>query len=507
MLILSIVAGDAAPPVVRPDGDLVVLHGDLAPGDAKRYRVLPFGLAAGVQRLEVAYTWEPGHDTVLDLAIWDSRGYRSPDGFRGWSGSRQGLLHDGHDPVWIEADAADRCFRAGPLDPGTWWVELGAGAIAGGGATYRVELRGHARPSGRPSRDPRAGAPDPVDALHVARAGPGWYHADLHQHGRHSHPRAPGWEELVAYSRRAGLDVVPFLEYVVTRHWDELGAVQRAHPDLLVYPAREVITYYGHLVLLGETPGLVEYRHGFEDVVIGDVQRGALAHGALVQIAHPTIYPEDEWGSFCRGCYFALGDDIDWSGVHLLEVVTGSSYFEPHGLENPFVDSALDLWYERLRGGWKITAVAGSDDKLGPGYGSAATTIGAARLARDAVRDALVTGCAYVRARGVDRSPELSLTAVGPGGVTASFGGTVDSAGPGAAAVELRVEVRGARGQQVHLLADGAVHDRRTVGRDDVELAWAIGRNPGSGPLGTVWTVEVRDTHGLTALANPVFVR
>ena len=31
-------------------------------------------------------------------------------------------------------------------------------------------------------------------------------------------------------------------EYVTGRHWDTLGAVQRANPDLVIWPGREVIT-------------------------------------------------------------------------------------------------------------------------------------------------------------------------------------------------------------------------------------------------------------------------
>jgi hypothetical protein len=486
-----------AGPVVRPDGEIVVLEGTVSARDAKRYVVLPFVVADGIARLEVAYTWEPGHDTVLDLGLWDERGYRAADGFRGWSGSRQGLIHDGHDPVWVEAHAADRCFTPGPIRGGTWYVELGVGAVAAGGATYRVELRGTPSPGG----PPRAPAPDRVDRDHVARAGPGWFHADLHQHGHHSYPRAPGWEELVEHSRRAGLDVLPFVEYVVTRHWDELGAVQRAHPDLLVYPGREVITYYGHVIVLGETPGWVEYRHGLEDVTIAAMQQAALAHGAIVGIAHPTLYPEDEWGSFCRGCYFQLGDDIDWAGVHLFEVVTGSSYFERHGLENPFVDTALARWYECLNAGHRLTAVAGSDDKLGRDYGSAATTIGASALSRAAVRDALLAGHAYVRARGVARSPELELVATAAG-LQATFGGTLE-----AAAAEVIVGVHGARGQRLRLVVDGDVVDDVAVADDDVERTWTVERRPASGPLGTFVVVETRDEHGLTALGNPVYLR
>jgi hypothetical protein len=493
----------SAIPFVRPDGETVAVAGDIAVREAKSYRLVPFEVTTGVARLEVAYSWEPVPGTVLDLAIWDERGYRDAAGFRGWSGSRQGIVHEGHRPIFIEQHAADRAFRPGAIGAGRWHVELGAGAVAAGGASFRVEVTGFgARHGGGAGRQVGAPPADRVDPEHVARAGPGWYHADLHQHGHHSHPGAPGWHDLVGHSRAAGLDVLPFIEYVVERHWDELGAVQRANPDLLVYPGREVITYFGHVVVLGETPGFVEYRHGFEGVRLGEVQRAAVDHGALFSVAHPTIYPEDEWGSYCRGCYFSLGDEIDWGAVDLLEVVTGSSYFERADLENPFVDPAIDLWHERMRAGHRITAVAGSDDKLGVAYGSAATTIAAHQLSRRAVRAALVEGGAYVRARGVARSPELELTVTAADGRAGTFGTSL-----GATHAELEVTVRGGRGQRLVLLADGVPVDEHAVERDDVTHRRRIDAQGGSGPLGTFFGVEVRDGHGVTALANPVFLR
>ena len=85
----------------------------------------------------------------------------------------------------------------------------------GGSSWGRVKSVPTARPTPSPwppGRRPAvalAAPADPVDAGHVARAEPGWYHADLHQHGRHSHPRAPEWDEFVARSRAAGLTCSP----------------------------------------------------------------------------------------------------------------------------------------------------------------------------------------------------------------------------------------------------------------------------------------------------------
>jgi hypothetical protein len=484
------------PAPLLADGPPTVVAGRFEAADAHTYRVHPVSVPAGVHRLEVAYSWSPEHDTVLDLGLWDSRGYRSAAGFRGWSGSRQGRLHQGESPVWVADADADRCYTPGPIEPGTWWVELGAGALAEHGCDYRIEVAARTAGAGLPP------APDPVDSAHIARAAPGWYHGDFHQHGHHSNPRGPTWEEAVDFSRAAGLEILPLLEYVVGRHWDELGAVQRAHPDLLLWPSREVITYFGHAVILGETPGALEYRHGFEDVSIGAIQRVARDAGALFQVAHPTIYPPELFGAYCRGCYFSLGAEIDWDGVDTMEVVTGPVWVEPGGIENPFVDTAIDFWHDRLRAGHRITAISGSDDKLGPDYGSSATAVRVDRLDRASVLAALRSGHAYVRARGVHGSPELDLRAGAPDGTAGTFGDTLP-----AARADVEVTVRGGAGQELRVLRDGEVVDVVAVRGDDIVHRFEAAATAGSGPLGTFWGVETRGEQGLTALANPVFLR
>ncbi len=480
------------PTPVPLDGEPAVLRGRFAPEEHKTYRVLPVAVPPGTARLEVGYRWWPGPETVLDLGVWDTAGYRDAAGFRGWSGSRAARAHHGEAPVWIEAGAAERCYRAGPIEPGVWWVELGAGDVAPDGSDYEVTVAAHSVATGG-----QAPPPDPVDPGHVARAEPGWYHADLHQHGRHSHPRAPAWDDLVALSRTAGLEILPVVDYVTPWHWDELGPVQRANPDLLVLPGREVITYFGHAVVLGETPGLLEYRHGFEDVDLGAIQRAAVAAGALFQVAHPTTYPEAVFGNHCRGCEFTLDDSIDWDLVTGIEVVTGPCVLgEPPDFPNPFVATALVRWRALLADGHRITAVSGSDDKLGDDYGSSATALWCRELSRAGVTEALRAGHAYVRTRGVHHSPALEVRAG-----EAMLGDTVT--GP----TELEVTVEGGQGQELVLLADGEVVATEELTREHVTWRTGIAARPGSGPLGTAWEVQTWDAHAPTTIANPVFVR
>lgn len=505
--------------VCAPEGDTLVFTGAVARSDAKQYLIQPFAVAPGTTRVELGYGWEesaglpatPLTGTTIDLGLYDQRGVR--DGFRGWSGSRQGRLDQGQPPVFVQADAAERGYMPGAIAAGVWFAELGVAAVSPQGAEWRLEVRCSDEATGT------AEAPDPVDARHVARAQPGWYHGDLHMHAYHSQPNGPEWADFIAQSRSAGLDFVMVTEYVTGQHWKTLGAVARAHPDLLIVPGREIITYYGHANTHGETPGLYEYRQGFENISLGDIQKEARAMGALFQISHPTFFPPPLFENLCRGCYFALGDEIDWDAVDTIEVLTGPVITQaedagvplplPIGIENPFLQSAIDLWADKLLAGHRITAVSGSDSKgMEPaearkrvGYGSSATAVQLEQLSRPALFDALRAGRAYIRTRGVDDSPELRMTATA-GSHVATFGETLP-----AATATLRTEVRGAVGQQLIYYANRRRMRTVAVTSDPFVHEIAISDLPDAGPLGTFWRVETADLRSRTAIGNPVFLK
>lgn len=264
LLVAAVGPVGAAPadvPACVPGGDTIILEGLVAPEEAKTYRYLPFEVAAGTTRVEVAYDWgdqdpvlaqEPQNQTVVDLGLWDADGLSGADAFRGWGGSRQGVISRDLPPVWVQADSADRGFTPGPVEPGTWHVELGFGNVNRGGGTWRVEVT---------CLDPAVGDPpqfEPVDADHVADPEPGWFHGDFHMHGYHSQPDGPSNAEVLANAREAGIDIVVLSDYVTTVHHGQWGPAAEANPDLLVIPSREVITYFGHANVLGETPDVVD---------------------------------------------------------------------------------------------------------------------------------------------------------------------------------------------------------------------------------------------------------
>lgn len=499
--------------------------GSVTATDAKTYRVEPFVVGAGTGRVEVAYGWTeksalpstPLTATTLDLGLWDERGYRSAQGFRGWSGSRQGRIDLDQPPVFVEAGNAERGYVPGPIRPGTWHADLGIAAVGPQGADWmlRVECKsaGGSLPAG-----------DPVDRNHVARRQAGWYHGDFHMHGYHSNANAPDDAGFIEQARAAQLDFLMVTEYVTGRHWQTLGAMQRAHPDLLIWPGREIITYFGHVNTHGETPSVLEYRHGFEDVKLAEVQKLAKRDGALFQVNHPTIFPGALFENFCRGCAFELEDEIDWSAVDTLEILTGPLITQlsdlglplplPLGIENPFMTTAITLWERKLREGFRITAVSGSDskgvdapeDRPRKGYGSSVTAVHATELSRAALTQAIRAGRAYVRTRGVTGSPALEFEASTATGQQGMFGDTLRVAAD--ETVRLRSVVTGGAGQLLSYYRDGRLQRSVPVLSDPFVHELEVSRAPASeGPLGTFWRIETRDLQARTAIGNPIFLK
>jgi hypothetical protein len=496
-----------APPACAPGGPPVTGSVELEPADAKDYQVRPFAVADGTTTLHVTYDWgsnspeTPLTATVVDLGLWDEDGYRSADGFRGWGGSR-------HPEVTIAADQATRNFEAAPVDAGTWWLEFGIGAVAPGGGWYEYTVECTAAVVGAPPPY------DPVDPDHVARDEPGWYHGDFHMHGYHSNPSAPEYDEFVSFARAQGLDFFPLTEYVTDVHWGQLGPYQRANPDVLFWPGREIITYDGHVLQFGATPDAIEYRHGFEDVTINRIVADAKEGGALLGVGHPTTFEQPGFESFCRGCAWQLEDVIGWRRFDTIEVAQGPQVIRPDpgapGTENPFTSTAIDLWHDVLNDGVFLTGVGASDDKLsgqgsGPTYtphGIPATAVYAEALSVAALKEAVTAGHVYVRTRGVEDSPALELDVRASDGTTGMMGDTFT-----ADAVAVRLHVTGAANQALRVFRDGDLVDVRPIAGDDFVHEFTATRDPDSpSPLGTWYRFETFDAEGRTTIVNPFFL-
>jgi len=497
----------------------LILEYDYTPDQSKSYAYLPFRVPSGTQRIELEYGWTdrstlpstPLTGTTVDLGLWDQRGLR--EGFRGWGGSRQGRRDGDTGPVFIEASSADRGFEPGAILPGTWHVELGLAATSTDGADVHVDLRCLQTAAGS-IRSPGA----LLDPDYVARNEPGWFAADLHMHGYHSNPSAPNYPQVAEQARAAGLDILMLTDYVTARHHRELLGTQLANPDLLLWPGREVITYFGHANLHGEVPGVPEYRHGYDNISMGMIQAQAKAAGALFQVNHPTTFPPPVFSNLCRGCAFELDDAIDFAAVDLIEVVSGPPLVRgddvglpiPGEIENPFITTAIQYWLDKLQAGYKITAVSGSDskgvdapaDRQRKGYGNSATMIYAEKLSRDAVAASLLAGKAYIRVRGTYDSPTAELVATSSSGEVGTFGSSFR-----AEAVTLQLRLKGAEGQLLTFFNGALPLLSVPITTADAEFTQELGRNAlTEGPLGTVWRFELRDDKSRTLISNPVFL-
>lgn len=278
----------------------------------------------------------------------------------------------------------------------------------------------------------------------------------------------------------------------------------------MIWPGREVITYFGHAIVFGETPSVADWRHGAPGVTLRGIQSASVADGALFGVAHPTIFPTPLFAGFRRGCEFTLGDQVDWDAVSTMEVVTGPVFVSSAGvglpelgaeIQNPFILTALELWQRLLRNGYKITAVAGSDDKLGDEYGTVVTSVYADQLSRPALQRALGAGHAYVRTRGAVDSPMVELTGTTADGQHAIVGDTLY-----ANRATMTVRVRGAEGQLLRITRDGLLVGVVPVVGDDLTHSFPADRSPTGGPLGSFWRVDTADLRSLTTIGNPIFL-
>lgn len=506
------VAAEAPVASCTPGGGSLRLAGTADGAEEGTYRLLPFTVTPGTTRIELHYDYgdlpgsNPGGDSVVDIGLWDDDGVEGPDAFRGWGGSHHGVKHKQRPPIWIQADGAHPGFGGGAITPGTWHVEVGFGNVAAEGAWYAVDVTCLDPPTGQ------APPPDPVDPLHVASSEPGWFHGDFHMHALHSSPDGPGHAQVVEHAQQVGLDFLPITEYVTTWHHETWGTVAAANPGVIVWPGREVITYTGHAIILGETPSSVEYRSGWRQITMAEIQRAALADGALFGIAHPTIFPEPI-GDLCRGCHADYLGDIDLDAVTTIEVLTGPVSYDASylggpavgpAIEFPFMQTAIDLWESMLLAGHRVTAVSGSDAKQVDGHGVNATAVHANELSRPALIEALRHQRAYVKTRGVADSPVLDLTAT-DGTETVMIGGTLV-----AEVATLSITLEGAVGQVIDVIRNGLSITAVPVLTDPFTVEIPMIRGPDEGPLGTFYRVDVRDLVDLTPIrtivSNPIWI-
>jgi len=464
----------------------LVLRGALTGADHQTYRSVPFEVPDGVERITVEFDYNGRQErSVIDL------GLLGPDGrLRGWSGGNKRAFT-------VSGVDATPSYQPTPTTPGTWALLLGI-----------PNMRQHARAEYTAqvyfSRSLNV-ADEPGLLRPVLRKGAGWYRGDLHTHTGHSDGSCPTTSgaapvpcplymtAVTAQDRK--LDFVAITEHNYVGHANAMREMQPRFDNLLLMPAREITTFYGHANLFG-TLAPLDFRiapgaHADANSLLA----AAAKLNGLLSINHP-VRPS---GEQCMGCGWEQATDM--RQVQAIEVVNG-----------PDADtewSGIPFWHAQLQRGLRITAIGGSDNHRPheargmPGaLGEPTTVVHAQELSQLAVLEAIRAGRVFIDLKNVP-GRVLELTAAASG-QRAMMGDALVVKKGDAARFSLRVAK--AKGARIEVLLDGersALLGQREVDADEVvrKFSW-----PSDGKRHWL-RVDVRDAAGkLILLGNPIYL-
>ena len=421
-----------------------VLRGDLTRAAFEHYTEVPFVLPAGVKRLTIRFKYAKDQHSVIDL------GLRDPQRFRGWSGGTR-------DRMTLSTEDATPGYLIGPLPAGRWNLILGAPNI-------RVSV--HAHYEAEVFIERVATATEFADAPIIAK--PGWYRGDLHMHSGDSDGKCraqsgavvpcPVYRTVEAASVR-GLDFVGLSDHNTTAHFNELRELQGAFDRMLLVPAREITTFWGHSNVFGPTDFL-DFR------MIGPVRGQArtwvdAVHraGGIVSVNHAGV-PS---GETCMGCGWRV-DDLGSGAIDTVEVVNGGTTRATGSAEGPMQGSVY--WATLLNAGQHVTGIGGSDShdanrpaKEAGAIGSPTTVVYMPELSVAGFIAGIHSGRVFIDVEGTrDRFVDVTATA---GDRHASMGETlrVRSGAP----VRLTVDLKGVSSGAVELVVDGKVEPKLGV--------------------------------------------
>lgn len=269
-------------------------------GGEKSFIEIPFEAGPETERIEVSYHFPfGGGGSVIDLGM-AHRGR-----MRGWTGSERGH-------ITIEADAATPGYDAGEL-AGRWDVVLGIVKL---GENCKVEV-----------------------TVRVVAKQPRWFVGELHSHTEHSDGGVTVLD-AIHRARASRLDFVALTDHnTISQNF-----IRPDDPSILVMPAMELTSYYGHTNFLG-VPRPVEDWRCTSPLDVADRMAEARANGATIVINHP--FQRSAGGKWQSGFEVAFDAIEIWNGNW-----------------SPMNEEALAFWQERLVAGHRTPATGGSDFHL-----------------------------------------------------------------------------------------------------------------------------------------------
>ena len=472
----------------KPD---LTLTGKLEGKDNQTYKLVPFDVPAGVDRITVdfAYTGKE-QKTTIDLGLLGPGGFKN-NAFRGWSGG-------GKSRFTVSPTDATPSYLPGPITPGRWNLLLGI---------PNIRDNTHAEYTAKVYFSRNGKIPDVLDT--PLRAEPGWYRGDLHMHGAHSDGscttqsgkgKVPCPLFLTAQAAvDRGLDFIALSDHNTVSQANVMRELQPYFDHLLLLPSRELTTFTGHANLLGTWVPL-DFRVGSADVPDWNTLLSSAAKlGGFLSLNHPIRLS----GELCMGCGWTAKPEVDMHLVNGIEVVNTN--------DADTAISGVPFWEAQLDKGFRLTAVGGSDNHNAKqwneshgsvGVGTPSTVVHAANLSQSALLDGLRAGHAYVDVFG-SKDRHLEFTANG-NGFDAEMGDEVTIAQNGKA--DFSVKVAHVDGGSVEVVIDGKVAS--VIDQSKITAAAQTFSFPWTSDGQRHWLrANVRGVDGkLVLIGNPIYV-
>lgn len=273
---------------------------DSFPEGEKSFVEVPFEVGPDIERIEVSYHFPfGGGGSVIDLGVAQN------GRMRGWTGSERGH-------ITLEEDRATPGYDLGPL-AGRWHVVLGIVKI---GPACKVDLQ-----------------------IRLIAKVPRWLAGELHSHSEHSDGGVTVLD-AIHRARAARLDFMAITDHNTVSQ----NIIRPDDPDILVIPAMELTSYYGHTNFLGVVRPVEDWRcRSPQDVA--DKMEEARANGATIVINHP--FQNSAGGRWQAGFEVAFDAYEIWNGNW-----------------SAMNEDGLAFWQELLVAGRRIPATGGSDFHL-----------------------------------------------------------------------------------------------------------------------------------------------
>lgn len=273
---------------------------DSFPEGEKSFIEVPFEVGPEIERIEVSYHFPfGGGGSVIDLGVAQN------GRMRGWTGSERGH-------ITLEEDRATPGYDLGPL-AGHWHVVLGIVKI---GPACKVDLQ-----------------------IRLVAKAPRWLAGELHSHSEHS----DGGVTVLDAIHRARASRLDFMA-ITDHNTVSQNIIRPDDPDILVIPAMELTSFYGHTNFLGVVRPVEDWRcRSPQDVA--DKMAEARANGATIVINHP--FQNSAGGRWQSGFDVAFDAYEIWNGNW-----------------SAMNEEGLAFWQELLVSGRRIPATGGSDFHL-----------------------------------------------------------------------------------------------------------------------------------------------